>query len=156
MKTLKRISLTTLVLVMVLAAVLAIPASALGTYRGYFSQKCECDGVFYGHWENRATIGSSVSYAKTVLDHMDSPECTSGSVYASAKFWHYPSSSSSAYNTTTVYSSDQGKDASCTANQTSSVGEIFCVESNHTATTVCNGTTYTYNKYYCNGSPAMK
>ena len=142
---------------MVLVALLAIPASASGGITRYITKTCSCaDSTFTAAAESYVGTGATLSYALTELNHRASDSCTSGSVYVSAKFWHYPSASSSAYNTTTLTNSAEGRYVSARVTETASIGEVFCIESNHRVTTVCSGETETYTRYICNGGPAMK
>ena len=162
MKQIKRLSVATLVFVMVLSTLLVIPVSA---YRigdeHYESGQCSCgvdlEGLF------GVLIDSTDKGQTRAVTHIyhDTPNCSSASTYVSAKFWHYPSASSSAYNATIRTKTEYGRysEAVVAAKENGIVmisGEIFCIESNHRIATVCRGTTYTYSKYLCTGEPALK
>jgi len=151
----RRFSLSVLALVLVILALLAIPASASGYDYYSFEQKCGCTGEFLAYCDSQVTSIANGSNARTVLNHYCSG-CSSAQVYVSAKFWHYPSPTSSAYNATTLTNSATGIRATAVVSETPSIGEVFCIESNHRITTVCNGTTYSYSDYNSNGEPAMK
>lgn len=151
----RRFSLSVLALVLVILALLAIPASASGYERYSFTKKCGCTGDFLAYYDSQVTSIANGSYARTVLDHYCTG-CSSAQVYVSAMVWHYPSPTSSAYNRTTLTDSASGITVTAAVYETSSIGEVFCIESNHRISTVCNGTTYSYSAYNSNGEPAMK
>lgn len=147
---------------MILSSVLAIPAGAYRIGRGDSeSGNCTCGIGIDGSYANLIDSNDKEeTWAATSLGH-NSTACSSASTYVSAKFWHYPSASSSAYNTTIRTNTAYGKisSAKVSAKENGMViipGEIFCIESNHRITTVCSGTTYTYSKYLCAGEPALK
>lgn len=156
MKTTKRISVSLLVLVMVLSAVLAIPASA-GSERHYFTNQCSC-GYTFSAYAQSTFSGATVGYAQTSLDHAHSPVASDGKTTVSATIWHYPSTNSSAYNTAHVSASATGLGsvATCDRSQGYNVGTIFCIESNHYYEYICGGVKYSDSMYISNGEPAMK
>ena len=157
MKTLKRISLATLVLVMVLTTLLAIPASAVQDIE-YFSSPCGVSTFSGTAYSYMSSNGSSAN-AYTKFSHPDDYHTTSTTVYVNATFWWYPSGSSqSAYRTTSKNSTASGNfTAQASVNNTGISGVIFSVESTHTLTTVCNGIAKPQQfKWLCVGEPAMK
>ena len=83
MKTLKRISLTTLVLVMVLTTLLAIPASAY-VYEdsdiNYFTKPCNT-AVFVGYGYAEVEAGGSEASASTKFSHDDNLHSSSATAY---------------------------------------------------------------------------
>ena len=162
MKSLKRLSVATLVLVMVLTAVFAIPASAYSIGSSHEENiTCACGNSVENGFGN--LIDSNDKTATRAITHLnhDCAICSSATTYVSAKFWHYPSASSSAYNATTrtdtKYSEVSTAVVQAAGNGVATIpGEIFCIESNHRITMVCRGTTYTYSKYLCTGEPSLK
>ena len=157
MKNLKRISLATLVLVMVLSAVLAIPASAVQDIE-YFSSPCGVSTFSGTAYSYMSSDGSSAN-AYTQFSHPENYHSTATTVHVSAKFWWYPSGSSQAnYRTTTRINTASGDvTAKASVNSAEIPGLIFSVESTHTLTSVCNGITKPQQtKWLCVGEPAMK
>ena len=173
MKTIKRISLATLVLVMVLSALLAIPASAQieptddEDIELYTTSKCTCvyHEDFYVQFASRLyAADGNRAYAATEVYH---PRTTCTDIIAShtATIWYYPNYTSSAYNTFTNYASDGFHQSSngtrysvAATNRTASGTQVlFCIETSHTLTTNCTPCGQkTYTGYTCAGEIALK
>ena len=171
MKNLKRISLATLVLVVVLSAVLAIPASAQiepvydYDYDVTKQNKCTCDqGDFEVLFTSQTSSYGNTISTSTKLTHSQNA-CTSIFTSHTSTTWYYPNSTSSAYNTLTNYASDglhqssNGTKYSHASTNREATGTqiLFCVETSHTATTTCTPCGQkTYTGYTCAGEPALK
>lgn len=155
MKITKRISVSLLVLIMVLSAVLAIPASAGLVEEHHEFGRCSCQNVDFEAIYASDIVTNGISRAVTHLYH-PSNQCDAATVYVSAKFWVYPTSGSSTYRTVVRTDTEYGTNVDASVNSYGISGEVFCIESNHTITTRCNNTNYTYSKYISNGEPAMK
>jgi len=168
----RRLSIVTLALVMMLVAIIALPASAyVPEDRGYgtFSKPCSVS-VFYGTASSLIEEGGEGSAnASTYFSHGLGSHTSSGTAYVSGKFWHYPiGSSASNYRTTTLSStvSDDTSDpdgassgvmtATALVNRNSSMGVVFSIESTHRLILVCNGQTNTQTISLVVGEPAMK
>lgn len=96
MKKLKRISLATLVLVMVLSAVLAIPASASTIARDFSRPNCGCSLTFGGEYGGgKYDVDRGTAWAE--VEH----DCESAYAYVSMKCWIAPYSSLNNYTSRT-------------------------------------------------------
>ena len=167
----RRFSIVTLALVMVLVAIIAIPASASvpdDSEISYFTKPCNAT-EFTGFAQSHIGANGGSAYARTYFSHNVNSHTASGTSYVSGEFWHYPSgSSASNYRTTTLRStvSDDTADpegastgtmyATATVYDTTSMGVVFSIESTHTLTFVCNGQTNTQTISLVVGEPAMK
>jgi len=167
----RRLSIVTLALVMMLVAIIALPASAYvpeDSDYAYFTQPCNAS-TFSSYAESAVYHNGDDAYAITYFSHDVDSHTASGTSYVSAKFWHYPSgSSASNYRTTTLSStvSDDTTDpagayngtmyAMARVNKTSSMGVVFSIESTHRLTLICNGQTNHQTFSLVVGEPAMK
>ena len=154
----KRLLTVSIVFALVLATLLAIPASADVSDAENFTDQCPT-ATLSGMGRSYLADYGDESYALTTFSQTPNTHTTSTTVYVGAKFWHYPvGSTPSAYRTTTRSTTSSGV-SSGTARVTSSgiSGIIFCVESAHTLSMTCNGRTYPQQtKWTCAGEPAMK
>ncbi|MBQ8898605.1 MAG: hypothetical protein IJY86_08995 [Clostridia bacterium] len=158
----RRFSLSVLALVLVILALLAIPASAgIADYSvKYSSQNCGCgtDPGFVASFAAYTFDTGDEGIVVTEIDH-ESSNCTLCTTYNSATAWYYPNATSNAYNTKHATESHYGTHSSVASNHIGATGEqfIFCIEGNHTARTTCNVTgETTYTKYTCAGDPGLR
>lgn len=164
MKTIKRISTATLVLIMILTAVLAIPASAVVSYdrdSDFFTDYCP-DGSISAQGVSEVTTYGREGSAFTQFTHVaGNNHVTSATVYVGSKFWHYPADTSQANYRTTTKNNTQSGGSGTTASVSLSGGSIssviFSVESTHTLQYTCYNQTYPVQTVWtCAGEPAMK
>ena len=158
----RRFSLSVLALVLVIVALLAIPASAdiADESLKYSSQSCGCvaDPEFEASFGAYTYDTGEVGFIVTAMSH-ESSNCSLCTTYNSATAWYYPNVTSNAYNTKHATASDYAAHLSVATNRINATGEqfIFCIEGNHTARTTCTGTgETTYTKYTCAGEPGLR
>ena len=170
MKITKRISVSLLVLVMVLSAVLAIPASAWvepedDTDTAYSSKTCSCsDPGFAASYQSRTYADGDSVLVITSITHRTAG-CQSCEAYHSASIWYYPSSTSYAYNIRTVTgrATNQGDEVlemfavAASGPQATGTQVFFCVEARHQVKTTCTASgIVTYSGSTQAGEPALK
>ena len=160
MKMTKRLLLIA-VCFLVLSSLLAVGvAASQESYKDYIvDYTCSCFPEKNGLFDNYiASYGSSASAYSFALH--DTAQCSASYAYVSGSIWHYPAAQPT-YNRTTRTDSESANDGSADASifvveGSNGIGEVFCVESDHTVRVTCNGVQRTYSKYICNGEPAMK
>lgn len=163
----RRLSIVTLALVMVLVAIIALPASAVISEDrdSDFTYTSPCNTDKYTAFaQSYLAMNGASAYARTTVSH--SPESHNVTVTATvnATFWYYPNGSSTYQTTTrgsqasdqTTTSDNSNAYARATVDDSTIPGTVFSVESSHNVTVVCNSTTNTQVKYLCVGEPAMK
>lgn len=161
MKKAQRILLFVVVLAVAVSSVFTVMAVSSASSKVYdIDYTCSCSGTTDGEVDSYIDDFGSYGTAGSFARHDNASGCSYSYGYVSATVWHYPGTQSN-YNRTTRTASDTENGGGAFAamyvyDGTGGIGEIFCIESNHTLRLTCNGVQRTYSKYICNGEPAMK
>lgn len=149
----KRILIFALLLCLTATMLCSIP-SAAATYRVPFTKKCSCSDGFYGDYFYGISSNEKVSSASIQLDHY----CQTATAYVSLTSWIYPNGNYNNYttrksNASGTYDADEDHCEACVDHwyALNSIYNIRGTESNHRATTTCNGTVYSYSYFESEG-----
>ncbi len=149
----KRILIFALLLCLTATMLCSIP-SAAAMYGVQLTKLCSCSYDFYGDYFYGISNNEKMSSASIQLDHY----CQTATAYVSLTSWIYSESNYNNYTTRTsnasgTYDADEDHCEAYVDHRygINSLYNIRGTESNHRATTTCNGTVYTYRYFESEG-----